>query len=293
MLHTVMLVRDLAARDKSVTLPKEAGRGAPDAKNPWLSTAPFTAAEIDTLITNGIAARKLLDFQPVNFSANLVPATALKLPEVSPGNMGTLGRGTRQFYTWTEKTPAALALQVTAGLIYQNRGPAKLALYPKAETEGKAVDQAEVAPDKTERGVQLRTTLAGLQRLEVSDGTAGTRVRWQDGVAMTVQSSPESPIGFNGAWTLYFYVPKGTKVVGGFASAGKGTLRDGAGKVVYTFEPKAHYFSVPVPPGQDGKLWRFQQCSGQRLLMTVPPYLARSGNELLLPAEVVEKDAAK
>jgi hypothetical protein len=293
MLHTVMLVRDLAARDKSVTLPKEASRGAPDAKNPWLSNEPFTAADIDALVKNGIANRKLLDFQPVNFSANLVLAGALRFPEVTPGNMGALGRGTRQFYTWADKMPATLGLHVTAGLIYQNRGPAKLALYPKAEPEGKAVDQAEAAPDKTERAVTLRTTLAGLQRLEVADGTAGTRLRWTDGVPMTVQSSPESPISFNGSWTLYFYVPKGTKVVGGFASGGKGTLRDGGGKAVYTFEPKAHYFSVPVPPGQDGKLWRFQQCSGQRLLMTVPPYLARSGAELLLPVEVVEKDAAK
>jgi hypothetical protein len=50
---------------------------------------------------------------------------------------------------------------------------------------------------------------------------------------------------------------------------------------------------VPVKPGEDGRLWKFHQCAGQRLLMTVPPYLARSGKELLLPAEVVEKDAPK
>jgi len=47
-----------------------------------------------------------------------------------------------------------------------------------------------------------------------------------------------------------------------------------------------------VPPGEDGKLWRFEQCSGDRMLMTVPPYLARSAEELLLPKEVVDRDAA-
>jgi hypothetical protein len=41
----------------------------------------------------------------------------------------------------------------------------------------------------------------------------------------------------------------------------------------------------------DGKLWRFEHCQGQRLLMTVPPYLARNGAELLLPAEVVAADS--
>ena len=88
-------------------------------------------------------------------------------------------------------------------------------------------------------------------------------------------------------------MPKGTKVVGGFASGGLGTLKDGAGKTLLTFETKPGYWSVPVPDGQDGKLWKFQQCTGQRLLMTVPPYLARDARELLVPAEVVEKDAAK
>jgi len=33
--------------------------------------------------------------------------------------------------------------------------------------------------------------------------------------------------------------------------------------------------------------------TGQRLLMTVLPYLARSAKELLLPAEVVEVDAPR
>jgi hypothetical protein len=45
-----------------------------------------------------------------------------------------------------------------------------------------------------------------------------------------------------------------------------------------------------VPPGLDGRLWKFHQCAGERRLMTVPPYLARNERELLLPAEVVEKD---
>jgi hypothetical protein len=34
----------------------------------------------------------------------------------------------------------------------------------------------------------------------------------------------------------------------------------------------------------DGKLWRFDHSQGQRLLMTVPPCLARNAAELLLPA---------
>ena len=51
------------------------------------------------------------------------------------------------------------------------------------------------------------------------------------------------------------------------------------------------YFSIPVPDNQDAKLWRFHHGNGRRLLMTVPPYLARNAKELLLPHEVVNRDA--
>jgi hypothetical protein len=47
---------------------------------------------------------------------------------------------------------------------------------------------------------------------------------------------------------------------------------------------------VSVPDGQDGQLWRFRYARGPVRLLTVPPYLARSGDELLLPREVVERD---
>ena len=74
---------------------------------------------------------------------------------------------------------------------------------------------------------------------------------------------------------------------------GAGDLLDGAGSKVHTFAAKPAHFSIPVLAGQDGKLWKFQNSQGQRLLMTVPPCLARNERELLLPREVVERDSAK
>jgi hypothetical protein len=69
-------------------------------------------------------------------------------------------------------------------------------------------------------------------------------------------------------------------------------LLDSDGKVALDFTGRGDgWFTVPVPAGQDGKLWTFADTNGQRLLMTVPPFLARSGDELLLPAEVVAADA--
>jgi hypothetical protein len=290
MVHAKALYRDLPRRDKSVRVPAEAAWNVAEGKNPWKSSTPFPRRELDDFVMAGIAQRKLRDFEPVSFGTNLVPATRLRLPDVATGSMGLYSRGVRTYDTWVEARPAVLSLTVQAGLVYGNRGDAQIDLFPAGETHGKAVAHAAVPPDKQARKVRLKTAFTGRHRIEVADGGAGTRVAWADGMPMTVSSSPEEPAAFHGRWSLYFYVPRGTKVVGGYAS-GAGTLLDSNGKQVHTFAERPGYFSVPVEPGQDGKLWKFQNSAGQRLLMTVPPYLARNGKELLLPAEVVEKDA--
>jgi hypothetical protein len=170
------------------------------------------------------------------------------------------------------------------------RGTAKLELYPAAEAEAKSVAHAKIEPDKADHAIELKTTFSGLHRIEVTDSTQGTLISWQDGLPMTIVSSQEQPAKLYGRWHLYFYVPKGTTVIGGF-SDGVGNLADPAGKIVHEFTDKPGYFSVPVPAGEDGKLWSFKNTSGNRQLMTVPPCLARDASELLLPSEVVEKDA--
>ena len=84
-------------------------------------------------------------------------------------------------------------------------------------------------------------------------------------------------------------------VVGGYAADNTGRLCDSAGRIVFDFTKQraAGYFSVPVEPGQDGTFWRFEQCAGDRYLMTIPPYMAAHPSKLLLPAEVVARDAAQ
>jgi hypothetical protein len=291
LVHALALYRDVDNRDKSVTIPDEARFNVAEGKNPWKSSAPFTREEFDNFRREGIAHRKLLDFTPASFSAELIPAAPLKLSSDKPGTMGIYSRAPRTYFTWVEKAPATLPLTVTAGLVYTNRGPTKLDLYPLAEAEGKAVAQAEIPPTRTPEAVALQTMFTGLHRLEILAG-GGANTTWTEGLPMTIESSFERPGEFHGRWTLYFYVPRGTKTVGGF-SEGEGKLRSADGTLTHTFDGKPGFFSIPVPPDQAGRLWKFEACAGDKMLMTVPPYLARSAEELLLPREVVERDSAK
>lgn len=292
MVHSKGLYRDLPNRDKSVTLPEDASFRVPEPKNPWKSSEPFSADTILGFIRDGIANRKLLDFEPVAFTSNLIPTTKLALPSVPRGNAGIYLRGVRDFWTWVEQAPATISLTGKAGIIYPSRGTAKVELYPLAETESKSVARAEIEPDKTDHAIELKTSFTGLHRIEVSDAAQGSLITWPDGMRMTVVSSQDQPAKLYGRWHLYFYVPKGTKVIGGF-SEGEGLLLDPSGKTAHQFAGKPGYFSIPVLPGSDGKLWCFKNTAGSRQLMTVPPCLARDATELLLPEEVVERDAPK
>jgi len=293
MIHTMGLYRDLPARDKSVAIPAEAVWSVKEGANPWKSSVPFSAAEIATMVSAGIERRQLLSFTPIAFSDDLVSATPLKLTTRTLGNFGGLSRGTRQYYTWVEQPPGTLKLEVTSGLVYPNQAPARLALFPSGETLGKAVSQAEVPGSQQPVAVELTTAEKGLARVELTDRGRGTKIVWPEKTAVTIPATRDAPAEFNGRWTLYFYVPKGTKVVGGYASAGAGELLDADGRKVHTFGREPGYFQVSVADGQAGRLWQFSKSAGERILMTVPPYLARSADELLLPAEVVTADTVK
>jgi len=293
MVHSKALYRDLVRRDKTVSIPKGAEWGVPEGKNPWKTGRPFGGIELNEYITYGIARYKVAEIQPVRFGLDLVPAAPLKLPKVAPGTIGSLGRGVQTFYTWVAGAPAEIRLKVTGGLIahYRDRGDAKVDLWRVLPGGDRHVAGGCTAPDGVERAVVLKAAHVGLHKITVSDGNDATRVRWPDGTPMTVLSSRPQPARLLTRWSMYFYVPKGTKTIGLFAD-GAGTLRDGTGATAVTFDGrKPGFHSIPVPAGRQGTLWKFHHCTGRRILLTVPPFLARSEAELLLPADLVTRDA--
>lgn len=310
MLHSMAIYRT-GLRDKSVKIPAEAKWNVPEKdkkgepQNPWKQDPTYTLAEIQDIVHGGIERNKLLDFTPVEFSTDLVPASKLKLSTVAPGELSLL-RGTQNIYVYMEK-PGAITLQASAGHLYSNRGPAKLQLFSTEEGTvaaneeanndkdeeaalPTAIDTKEVPPDAKEHAITFQVPRPGLYRIQLSDRMMGSHLSWPAGTTATLRSALGATTAIRQRWKLYFYVPKGTARVAGFAYGG-GRILNAAGKTAYNYEAKDGYFNIPVEKGQDGRLWAFESAGGQIGLMTVPPYLARSGDELLLPKEVVQADA--
>jgi hypothetical protein len=272
---------------------------------PWKSSRKFTYDEIAYFITNGIANYKkdVMDFKPIPFSEDLVPAKEmLNLPEVSTGDLGRFNRfrGHQKMFTWFNPNyNRELHLAVTGGLIehYRDRGNVRFKLFSPREAELDPVSTDEsVPPDGETYQVILKSPYEGLHQLEWNDGADQTWISWDEGIHMTVKSSMIEPARLLDNRTLYFYVPKGTEIVGGFTRGnnnGRTQVYNGDGVQVFVMdkvEGGEGYFSIPVPKGQDGKLWSFRKGYGTQILMTVPPYFARNEKELLLPREVVEAD---
>ncbi|HTN76494.1 MAG TPA: DUF4838 domain-containing protein [Pirellulaceae bacterium] len=276
-------------------------------EHPLKSEAPFSRAELDALVRAGIEKNIPVEpgFQSIAFSRQLVPAAeTLKLPKVPVGSFPTSAQDHQQYFVWIPAGAGSLELGINVQKVWANRRP-KVSLYSPLEVTLNAVATDETyEPNGQANTIRLKTPHAGLHRVETVDGGDYTRIQWPEDVAVTIESGIDTPnvtSHFRGPWTLYFYVPKGTKLVGGWASRVanwapriSGRMLDADGKQQLDFsQTEDGWFKVAVPAGQDGKLWKFENCQGQRLLMTVPPYLARNSKELLLPHEVVETDQTK
>ncbi len=265
----------------------------------WQEESGYQPEETAAMLQDGIRDNPVVPFTPVAYSQDLVPATPLNLPKVPTGNLGDLyqqhGRqGGFDLHTWFDQ-PGELPLRVTGGLIahFRDRGNVRIQLFAGDQPERGAVDSDRtVPPDGQEQRVILRSSQTGLHRLELRDGGDASRLFWEDDQPMVLGCSPQSPPPVRGAWTLYFYVPQGTEVVAGYVDQASGRIRDGAGNEVLSLADvdAPGYFVVPVPEGQDGRLWQVDRSRAQLRLLTVPPYLARNHRELLLPREVVEAD---
>jgi hypothetical protein len=307
LIHTYALYRDLANRDKTVIIPDDAKWQVAEGKNPWKSSEAYTDAELEAFRKDGIASHKLVDlkFTPVAYSTDLIPAaTRLQFPDpkLPTPNELNAGRGVQTFLTYIEKAPRDLELKITGGLIahYRDRGNVKIDVVQlggastTGEKETLVASDRSVQPDGKEHTVKLTIKQPGLYRVTVSDGNDRTQVKWPDDLPLTIASTQEAPMnGTYGQWMGYFYVPKGTKIIGLFAGE-HGEVRDSEDRPQFWLNGRErNFYGVAVPEGQDGKVWRVRYVRGAVRLLTVPPYFGRTPQDLLLPKEVIEKDAGK
>jgi hypothetical protein len=216
------------------------GQGAAHTDNhPLKSEELFTAAEIETYLTEGIAKNLPVEmgFTPVAFSDELVPVDPLKLPEVTLGSFPNESQDHHTYYIWVPKAPADVRMKVTVQRKWALR-PHKITLYSPNEVRNQPVAESGIVqPDGQTYDVSLPTTYEGLHRVEVIDGGDLTRITWPEGMPVVLPSGIDHGVVFShfrGPWTMYCYVPKGTpgggRLGGAYRQLGAARIRRAEGR---------------------------------------------------------------
>ena len=163
------------------------------------------------------------------------------------------------------------------------------------EKETLVASDRSVPPDGQEHVVKLAVKEPGLYKLTVSDGNDRTLVNVaRDAAADDCAHRRTTPM--NGSYGEWMGISMFRREPRSSACSAASTARCATAEDRPQFwlnGRERNFYSVAVPDGQDGKVWRIRYARGAVRLLTVPPYFARTPQELLLPREVVEKDAKK
>ncbi|HWL53926.1 MAG TPA: DUF4838 domain-containing protein [Chthoniobacteraceae bacterium] len=252
--------------------------------------------DVEAILENGIRNNRVLDFEPVSYGAEWEPPQAHEPAARARETSASLQiRGENELLVYLDSKQPSLKLSVKGGLIRTrginiHRGPVRISFFPLAHPLGESVAEIEIPADLQEHTVELSSEYPGLHRLLINDGNDLTEVSWQRGARVAVPSGVEkkAALFWRNPYSLLFLVPPHVKQVAGYASTNRGWIEFPDGTMAYDFRKAGGpgYFRVAIPPGMDGKTWRLVECTGERLLLNVPPVLFRSEEEMLVPARL-------
>lgn len=273
------------------------GRKSEDAQPAyWEISNPFSSEEINQFVVDGIANNKLLDFAVQSFSNDLVPVASFQKIFEDNKNPDFGRRSTVSFYSWADKNLNPIEISIKAGGIENTRNKSLYVLTQLYKIGGTSKTGSRETLIQTDESVlidykdhvlSLTPEQPGLHKIVLNDQRSVSQYRGMEGTMFTLMQPADIRID-----KVYFYVPKDTNVLGFFCSmAHRGSIIAPNGERIYSFTKTVGHDSIPVPDGMDGKLWQLVQFAGDVTFLTVPPYVASTPAQLLLPKEVVEKDA--
>ena len=287
--HARGIMRDMRKR-ASIPFDEAEGGSLRAGVPPWSPDAPsYTPEEIAAMVDEGIANNARLEFDVTSYSDDLVPAAKLF---TDPGESAPLPAADRPalYYTWADTPGVTWKIQIANRREQAFVVKAELWAKEEAAEEPVAESEIEIAPGAT-REMALKSPHSGLHRLFLSGPKIGDDLVLDPLHPWTISVAREESIQTLGSMRmadLFFYVPKGTKIIAARVQHGRGLVVNPEGQIVARVDNEP-MVRVDVPEGMDGRLWKIQQWRGNPFrLLTVPPYFAASPKDLLLPREVVE-----
>ncbi len=267
--------------------------------NPWKVSTPYTAEEIAANFQSTLAYFKTEPLQEKPFSSDLVPVrwSGPQAPGV-PATRETLLKVQSCAMRWAVYSfGEPIRVRVEPGTVYSAFMPRPWTLTDSA---GRLIAEGGVAPKDSDEQKNLKISVpsAGNYVFEIQDRGGGfLGVAFPSNQPATflltrgVRINEQGPSTYN--QPRCFYVPKGTAVLQFFSGAAprQTTKVYGPdGKVQVVGGGFREWTSVPIPPGQDGKVWRMDAGLHTLWFANVPPGVAAAPERLLVPRDLAETD---
>lgn len=238
--------------------------------------------ELENLMKERLANIKPLQFQPVSYLGKLAPSPdTTRFPAANFRFKGM----NRTVHWLAIKSEEELDLTVTSRTTLDAKQPITLDLIFQNAPEGEAIVTRSIPADGNSHQVTLKAGDAGLYFLRISDPAGVCEVAWPGGASVAVPAGQQLRSDIAEEYTAWFYVPAGTTEIGGYSAEPQGRMVDEDRRVIFDFATlkKGEHFLVRIQPVSSGRFFRIEGASGGKLLLTVPPYLARRPSELILP----------
>ncbi len=243
----------------------------------------FDASELRVLLYERLSQVHPLPFEPKAFSSELVPSP---MAHTDPARNFTFSG--RQRLLWlAREAQAALPLKVRSRETLDANQSIYLSLIDTQDPEGIASSTHEVKSDKEWHSLELQAGEPGMYAIEVTDLAGICEMEWPKQAPVFIPAGEGRSTVISNVYDAWFFVPPGIEEIGGYSALAQGRIVDEERGVIFDFSqhPEASYFSVPIQNSDKGRFFKFEDSKGKKLLMTVPPYLARRPSELGIPKE--------
>ena len=263
-----------------------------DPNAPWRENTPITSAESATYIQDGIKNYPELKIPAeIKFSEDLVPVSFAG----TSVDWGTTFQEGSQYIFYSDGSPIKVNI-VVGGAHGLNKS-----FYEFSDYKGKILKEG-----KPQMGDKLNLVFPvpapGLYKFLFHDAGAYGEVNVRKDQNLVLPVSTRHFRAMAHVSDLYFYVPKGSKEINYYYKradwqfGGAHQISDSTGKVIKEVAVDGDYVSVPVPAGQDGKVWKIGGPAfglGGFRFFDIPNYFSPNPNKILVPRELVARDGLK
>ena len=197
-------------------------------------------------------------------------------------------QGATPFYMFYSFKGEPIEVELQAGA-RGKQGMAKWGLYkPDGKGGWTVMTSGEIPTDRTVQTLSLKVPEKGLYALRFRPGSMAGYITYTTDKPGTVVAT-----GAKDFKSPFIYVPKGTREIWvsfNHCNGGSQSLLQPDGKEALKLN--SGVYTIPVPEGMDGQLWRFSPRSRLRMqhFFNIPNLVAATPEALMVPREVAEKD---